>query len=103
MRIAREEIFGPVLAVLAWTDEAQMIADVNAVEYGLSCSIYTRDLATAHRTAARVDAGYVWVNGTGRHFLGAPFGGYKQSGQGREESFDELLSYTQIKNVNIAL
>jgi betaine-aldehyde dehydrogenase len=103
MRIAREEIFGPVLAVLAWTDEAQMIADVNAVEYGLSCSIYTRDLATAHRTAARVEAGYVWVNGTGRHFLGAPFGGYKQSGQGREESFDELLSYTQVKNVHITL
>jgi betaine-aldehyde dehydrogenase len=103
MRIAREEIFGPVLAILRWSDEAQMIDDVNAVEYGLSCSIFTRDLATAHRTAARVDAGYVWINTTGRHFLGAPFGGYKQSGQGREESFDELLSYTQLKNVHVAL
>ena len=103
MRIAREEIFGPVLSILRWTDEAQMIDDVNAVEYGLSCSIFTRDLATAHRTAARVDAGYVWINTTGRHFLGAPFGGYKQSGQGREESFDELLSYTQLKNVHVAL
>jgi betaine-aldehyde dehydrogenase len=103
MRIAREEIFGPVLSILRWTDEAQMIDDVNAVEYGLSCSIFTRDLATAHRTAARVDTGYVWINTTGRHFLGAPFGGYKQSGQGREESFDELLSYTQLKNVHVAL
>jgi betaine-aldehyde dehydrogenase len=103
MRIAREEIFGPVLAILRWSDEAQMIDDVNAVEYGLSCSIFTRDLATAHRTASRVDAGYVWINTTGRHFLGAPFGGYKQSGQGREESFDELLSYTQLKNVHVAL
>ena len=80
-----------------------MLAEVNAVEYGLSCAIYTRDLATAHRAASRVDAGYVWINGTGRHFLGAPFGGYKQSGQGREESFDELLSYTQIKNVHVTL
>jgi betaine-aldehyde dehydrogenase len=103
MRIAREEIFGPVLCVLAWTDEAQLLDDVNAVDYGLSCSIWTRDLATAHRTAARVDAGYVWVNTTGRHFLGAPFGGYKQSGHGRDESLDELLSYTQVKNIHIAL
>ena len=103
MRIAREEIFGPVLSVLAWEDEARMLRDVNDVDYGLSCSIFTRDLVTAHRTAARVDAGYVWINTTGRHFLGAPFGGYKQSGMGREESFDELLSYTQQKNVHIAL
>ena len=103
MRIAQEEIFGPVLCILSWTDEARMLADVNSVEYGLSCSIWTRDLATAHRTAAAVDAGYVWINNTGRHFLGAPFGGYKQSGQGREESFDELLSYTQVKNVHVAL
>jgi len=103
MRIANEEVFGPVLCVLKWTDEASMLADVNAVEYGLSCSIFTRDLATAHRCAARVDAGYVWINTTGRHFLGAPFGGYKQSGQGREECLDELMSYTQQKNVHIAL
>ena len=62
-------------------------------------------MTSRRRTAAasRVDAGYVWINTTGRHFLGAPFGGYKQSGQGREESFDELLSYTQLKNVHIAL
>jgi len=103
MRIAQEEIFGPVLCVLSWTDEAQMLDDVNSVEYGLSCSIWTRDLATAHRTASRVDAGYIWINTTGRHFLGAPFGGYKQSGSGREESFDELASYTQVKNVHVAL
>ena len=99
MRIAREEIFGPVLCVLAWTDESQLLDDVNAVDYGLSCSIWTRDLATADR----VGAGYVWINTTGRHFLGAPFGGYKQSGHGRDESLDELLSYTQVKNIHIAL
>jgi betaine-aldehyde dehydrogenase len=103
MRIANEEIFGPVLCVLQWSDEAAMLADVNAVDYGLSASIFTRDLTTAHRCASRVDAGYIWINTTGRHFLGAPFGGYKQSGQGREECFDELVSYTQQKNVHIAL
>ena len=103
MRIASEEIFGPVLCILPWADEVAMLADVNAVDYGLSASIFTRDLATAHRCASRVEAGYVWINTTGRHFLGAPFGGYKQSGQGREECFDELVSYTQQKNVHIAL
>jgi betaine-aldehyde dehydrogenase len=103
MRVAREEIFGPVLCVLRWRDEDALWRDVNAVEYGLSCSIWTRDLATAHRAAGRAEAGFVWVNHTGAHFIGAPFGGYKQSGQGREESFDELLSYTQVKNIHIAL
>jgi betaine-aldehyde dehydrogenase len=103
MRLANEEIFGPVLSVLVWRDEHALWRDVNAVEYGLSCSIWTRDLATAHRAASRAEAGFVWINHTGQHFIGVPFGGYKQSGIGREESFDELLSYTQIKNVHIAL
>jgi betaine-aldehyde dehydrogenase len=103
MRIAREEIFGPVLSVLRWDDEEAMLADVNSVDYGLTASLWTRDLATAHRTASRVEAGYVWVNGSSSHFLGVPFGGYKQSGIGREECLDELLSYTQIKNVNVKL
>jgi len=101
MRIAAEEIFGPVLSVFRWSDEAEMLAQVNAVEYGLTCSIWTRDLAAAHRTAAAVEVGYVWVNSTSRHFLGAPFGGYKQSGIGREEGIEELLAYTQEKNIHI--
>jgi betaine-aldehyde dehydrogenase len=103
MRIAREEIFGPVLSVFKWSDEAQLFDEVNAVEYGLTASIWTRDLVTAHRAAARVEAGYVWINNAGPHFAGAPFGGYKQSGIGREESFDELLEFTQMKNVNVNL
>jgi betaine-aldehyde dehydrogenase len=103
MRLANEEIFGPVLSVLSWRDEDALWRDVNAVDYGLSCSIWTQGLATAHRAAARAEAGFVWINHTGQHFIGAPFGGYKQSGIGREESFDELLSYTQVKNVHIAL
>jgi betaine-aldehyde dehydrogenase len=103
MRIAREEIFGPVLAVLRWSDERSMLAEVNAVEYGLTCSIWTNDLTVAHRTAMAVEAGYVWVNDVGRHFLGAPFGGVKQSGFGREECIEEMLGFTREKNVHVRL
>ena len=103
MRLANEEIFGPVLSVIKWRDEAQMIEQVNAVEYGLTASFWTQNLATAHRTAAQVQAGFVWVNHVGSHFIGASFGGYKQSGIGREEGFDELLTYTQHKNVHVVL
>jgi betaine-aldehyde dehydrogenase len=103
MRIAREEIFGPVLSVLRWDDEAAMVRDVNALDYGLTCSIWTNDLATAHRTASAVEAGYVWVSDVGRHFPGTPFGGYKQSGIGREECLEELISYTQEKSIHIRL
>jgi len=100
-RLAREEIFGPVLAVLPVGSYEEAVAVANSVRYGLTASIFTRELATAHRFARDVEAGYVWVNDTSRHFPGAPFGGVKDSGVGREESLDELASYTQIKNVNV--
>jgi betaine-aldehyde dehydrogenase len=103
MRIANEEIFGPVLSVIKWTDEEAMFEQVNAVEYGLTAAIFTASLANAHRAASRVESGYVWVNNSSAHFLGTGFGGYKQSGMGREESIEELLSYTQSKNINITL
>jgi len=103
MKIAREEIFGPVLSVLRWSDEARMLGEVNSVEYGLTCSIWTNDLATAHRAATAVRVGYVWINEVGRHFLGAPFGGVKHSGFGREECLEELLRFTQEKNVHVKL
>jgi len=103
MTIATQEVFGPVLAVFDWEDQQAMIEAVNAVDYGLTCSIWTNDLATAHRTAGAVQAGYVWVNEVSRHFLGAPFGGYKQSGIGREECLEELLAFTQEKNIHIRL
>ena len=103
MRIANEEIFGPVLSVIKWRDEEEMFEQVNAVEYGLTGAVWTTSLATAHRAAGRVQSGYVWVNSVSSHFLGASFGGYKQSGIGREEGSDELLSYTQVKNINITL
>ncbi len=103
MRIAREEIFGPVLSVLKWRDEDRMFDEVNSVEYGLAAGIFTQDLATAHNAARRVEAGYVWINNAASHFFPAPFGGYKQSGNNKEECFEELLSYTQMKNVYITL
>jgi betaine-aldehyde dehydrogenase len=103
MRIGKEEIFGPVLSIFKWRAENEMLAQVNQVEYGLTCSIWTNDLATAHRAAAAVEAGYVWINEVSKHFLGAPFGGYKQSGVGREEGIEELLSFTREKNIHINL
>jgi betaine-aldehyde dehydrogenase len=103
MRIGKEEIFGPVLSVFKWKDEEEMLSQVNQVEYGLTCSIWTNDLTTAHRTAAAVEAGFVWINEVSKHFLGAPFGGYKQSGIGREECIEELLRFTREKNIHIGL
>jgi acyl-CoA reductase-like NAD-dependent aldehyde dehydrogenase len=103
MRIASEEIFGPVLSILKWSDEARMLEDVNSVDYGLTCAIWTNDLEKAHRTAMRTQAGFVWVNEVAKHFLGAPFGGVKQSGIGREECLGELLAFTSEKNIHIGL
>ncbi len=103
MRLAREEVFGPILAVFRWSDEASMLETVNSVEYGLTCSIWTNDVRDAHRLAGEVEAGFVWINEVSRHFLGTPFGGYKQSGLGREECLEELISYTQEKHVHVNL
>ena len=103
MRIAREEIFGPVVSILRWSDENDVVARVNALDYGLTASIWTHDLDLAHRLASRVEAGYIWINNASTHHVGVPFGGYKQSGMGREESIDELLACTQIKNVSVTL
>jgi betaine-aldehyde dehydrogenase len=103
MRIAQEEVFGPVLSVLRWSDHDQMIEAVNSLDLGLTASIWTRDLATALRAVERIEAGYIWVNNSSDHILGAPFGGLKQSGIGREECLEELLGFTEQKNVSIAL
>jgi betaine-aldehyde dehydrogenase len=103
MTIEREEIFGPVMAIVPWDDEAAMLHEVNDTEYGLCANIWTNDISTGLRMADCVEAGYVWINGHGnKRFKGAPFGGFKSSGIGREHSLDELMSYTQIKNVNVA-
>ena len=100
MRIGSEEIFDPVMSVMAWDDYEEMLSRVNGVEYGLTAAIVTNDLAKAMETAERVEAGYVWINSNGR-YIGAPYGGWKQSGIGEEECFEEILSYTQVKNVNM--
>jgi len=103
MRIASEEIFGPVLSVLKWHDEDALVEHVNSVEYGLTCAIWTRDIIKACRLASRVHAGYVWLNETSRHFPGSPFGGCKQSGMGRTESLEELLAFTRLKHIHVNL
>ncbi len=103
MTIAREEVFGPIMSIIRWRDEEEMLEAVNNSELGLTASIWTQNLATAHRAAARVKAGYIWVNGSSTHTLGTPFGGYKQSGLGREESLEELLECTRLKNINVSL
>ena len=103
MRIAREEIFGPVVTVMTWEDREDMIAVANDVDYGLAAVIVTNDLDAAHLVAEALEVGYVEINGPVSFALGSPFGGAKQSGIGREGSFDELLSYTQLKSVNLRL
>jgi acyl-CoA reductase-like NAD-dependent aldehyde dehydrogenase len=100
-RLEQEEIFGPILAVMPFRDYEEALRIANGIPLGLTASVYTRDLRTAHAFARDVEAGFVWVNDSGRHFLGTPFGGYKNSGLGREEDVEELLSYTQVKNVNV--
>ena len=103
MPIAREETFGPVLSVLTYSDPAEAVRIANSVDYGLTASVWTTSLRSAHQITRELDAGYVWVNGASRHFWGMPFGGVKSSGVGREESLEELLSYTQLKSVNVLL
>jgi betaine-aldehyde dehydrogenase len=100
MRIAREEIFGPVMSVFTWDDDEEMLNLANGVEYGLTAAIVTNNLSQAMETADRIEAGYIWINSNGR-YMGAPYGGWKQSGLGEEECFDEVLSYTQVKNINM--
>ena len=102
-RLAREEIFGPVLAAMPFDGYDEAVAIANGVGYGLTAAVFTRDLATAHRFARDVEAGYVWVNDASRHFPGTPYGGVKDSGVGREEGAEELFSYVQQKNVNVLL
>lgn len=102
MRIFNEEVFGPIMSVVRYNgeyDEALRLA--NAIEFGLTASIWTNDLQKATRAARDVRAGYVWVNGVSRHFLGTGFGGYNNSGIGREECFEEMVSYTESKFVHL--
>lgn len=103
MRIAEEEIFGPVLSVMKWKSLDELKEIANFVDVGLTGSIWTRDINTALTTSQWLQAGYIWINGIVAHYPGVPFGGYKNSGIGREEDSNELLSYTEEKTINIIL
>jgi len=103
MRIAQEEIFGPVLSVFKWKDVDEVIEVANSTEYGLTAAIWTRDINAAMTTARKVQSGHIWINGVSGHFKGMPFGGFKNSGVGREEGLEELLSYTEEKAIHIML
>ncbi|MFA9431894.1 aldehyde dehydrogenase family protein [Egicoccus sp. AB-alg2] len=99
MRIARNEVFGPVIAVLRWSDEDELLEQANAVDFGLTAKIWTKDLNVAQRFATRVEAGIVWINDHGAKPPGIPFGGFKYSGIGKEGSLEELISYTREKSI----
>ncbi len=103
MTIAREEIFGPVLAAIEFTDVDEAIATANASEYGLAAAVWTKDIKKAHYVARKLQAGTVWVNTYNIYDTAAPFGGYKQSGFGREMSMHALEHYTQVKSVWVDL
>jgi acyl-CoA reductase-like NAD-dependent aldehyde dehydrogenase len=103
MRIVREEIFGPVLAALTWTDLDDLIAQANDSEYGLSAGIWTSDIKAGHRAAAAIKAGTVWVNCFNMVDPASPFGGFKQSGWGREHGRQAMELYSETKSVWVNL
>ena len=103
MKIAREEIFGPVLATIRFKDADDAIAKGNATVYGLAAAVWTRDISKAHRIARAIKAGTVWINTYNLYDPALPFGGFKESGFGRDQGRDALEKYTQTKSVWVNL
>jgi (Z)-2-((N-methylformamido)methylene)-5-hydroxybutyrolactone dehydrogenase len=103
MRLAQEEVFGPVLAVMKFRDENEVIARANETRYGLAAGIWTNDVKRAHRVARELKAGTVWINTYRALTYASPFGGYKQSGYGRELGVDAIKEFTQVKSVWVNL
>jgi len=99
MRIAQEEIFGPVLSVIPFSDEDEAIRLANDVDYGLVAGVFTENIGRAHRFARDVRAGQIYINEWFAGGVETPFGGFKQSGFGREKGLAAIESYTQSKNV----
>ena len=100
MTIANQEIFGPVISVMTWENYDEMMSIANSTEYGLTAGIVTNSLSNAMKTAEEIECGYVWINTAGR-YASAPYGGWKLSGIGVEECYDELKSYSRVKNINM--
>jgi betaine-aldehyde dehydrogenase len=103
MAIVREEIFGPVMSVLDFEDEDEVVARANATEFGLSAGVFTNDLTRAHRVIARLEAGTCWINHYNITPIELPFGGHKRSGLGRENGRAAIEHYTQLKSVYVAM
>jgi betaine-aldehyde dehydrogenase len=103
MKIVREEIFGPVMAVLSFASEDEVVARANATEFGLAAGVFTKDLSRAHRVIARLEAGTCWINSYNVTPIALPFGGSKSSGLGRENGRAAIEHYTQLKSVYVNL
>jgi len=103
MRVAQEEIFGPVVSILSFEDEEDLIKQANEIVYGLSAGIWTKDITRAHRFAKAIKAGVIWINTYNMFNAASPFGGYKQSGYGREMGKHALEMYTHVKSVWVDL
>ena len=103
MRIAQEEIFGPVVCVMPFDSEEEAIEIANATQFGLATSIWTRDIRRAHRVAGRMNCGIIWINDHHRIDPASPWGGFKASGMGRENGIAAYHGYTQIRNVIVNL
>jgi acyl-CoA reductase-like NAD-dependent aldehyde dehydrogenase len=104
MKIAQEEIFGPVAAVIPVDDVEDAIRTANQTIYGLAAGIWTRDVGKAHRLAREIQAGTVWINTYNQYDSASPFGGYKQSGFGRDLGYQAALEkYTQVKSVWVSV
>ena len=103
MTLAREEVFGPVMAVLDFSDEEEVITRANATEFGLAAGVFTADMTRAHRVVAALQAGTTWINAYNLTPVEAPFGGVKQSGVGRENGHAAVQHYTQVKSVYVGM